>query len=122
MKTVTEHLRQHLYKSSGILQDVKLLPPYEKLRETQWCYEFEQFMRNRLMMGAFRYGILRSKDKPTYDHMKAILVKAMLFEKTGNLELLVDIANYAMCEYVEGKHPLKHWGPTDDQGHAEIKQ
>lgn len=30
----------------------------EELRESEWSEEFEKFMRNRLIMGAIRYGRL----------------------------------------------------------------
>lgn len=120
MKTVFEHLRKHL--CSWEEDTTNRLPPLDKLTATQWSAEFETYMRNRLIMGAFRYGMFGAEGKPHYDHMKAIRKKTELFEQTGNLELLVDIANYAMCEYREGIHPLRHWGPTDDTDHAEVKK
>ena len=44
-----------------------------------------------------------------------------LYEETGNDELLVDIANLCLLEFMIGKHPNKHFNSIDDGEHAEIK-
>lgn len=83
--------------------------------------EFTKLMQNRLVMGHMRYGPLGHEDKPNYDHVKAIRDKLKLFEATGNDEILVDIANYALVEFIEGVHPKKHFSATDDTDHAQSK-
>ena len=94
-------------------------PDLDTLKRTEWSKRFEEFMRNRLIFGGIRYGFLGEDGKVQYDRMKDIVRRVRLYEQTGNDEHLVDIANLAMCEFVEGVYPNKHWGPTDDNVHTE---
>lgn len=92
--------------------------PMSELMHSEWSPEFERLMRNRLIMGAMRYGHFGSQGKGLYDCIAEIIRRAKLYDATGNDELLVDIANLAMVEYVEGCHPLKHFAAQDDAQHT----
>ncbi len=122
MKTVTELLREYALEVAGVFGPARPMPGLDSMRETEWCPEFERFMRNRLLMGPFRYGLMREPGKPRWDRVGDIVRRAEAYRETGNLELLVDIANAAMLEYVEGDHPNRHWRSEDDGMHAEEKQ
>lgn len=86
-----------------------------------WSEEFFRLMKNRLRMGAIRYGKLNAPDKPHYDHINSIRKRLALYEQTGNDELLVDCANLCLVEYVEGTHPKKHFHASDDSEHCKEK-
>jgi len=90
---------------------------YDALRRTEWSGEFEQLMRNRLIMGALRYGVFGDRRKPAYDRMARAERLIAQYRETRNREALVDLANMALCEYVEGRG---HWEPQDDGEHTEI--
>ncbi|MCK5581091.1 MAG: hypothetical protein KAJ18_07440 [Candidatus Omnitrophica bacterium] len=98
----------------------------EELRETQWSKEFESLMRNRLVMGALRYGrILGVKSfagygKPKYDRMGSVRTRLDSYLSTGNKEFLVDIANLCLLEFVECSHPQAHFESVDDGEHVKI--
>jgi hypothetical protein len=96
------------------------LPPLNELRESEWSEEFEQLMRNRLIVGAFRYGLLKDSDRPSYKRVSSIIDRLQLYLQDGNTEHLVDAAAISLAEYVCGDHPLKHFGPNDD--HIHMKQ
>ena len=115
MKTITKHIR------SNILKDVKNKITLSDLKLSEWSNEFEQLMRNRLIMGALRYGKLGGEDKKDYDRIEGVKKHLNLYEETGNTEHLVDIANIVLCEFVEGKHPNKHFKSNDDSWHMEEK-
>lgn len=85
-----------------------------ELYMSQWSPTFEELMRNRLVMGALRYGRIGSPNKPKYDRVKSIVHRAQEYQKTGNKEWLVDIANEALLEFAEPAHPNPVWDPTDD--------
>lgn len=121
MKTVTDHIRHHLLLTCGAISPVAPQPPLESMRETEWCPEFERLMRNRLIIGGMRYGLLASAGKAQWDRSHFIRQRLKLYEQTGNLEYLVDVANGALLEYVEGVHPNKHWRATDDGVHQKAK-
>lgn len=73
-------------------------------------------------MGAFRYGLIGAKGKPTFDRVEYMKVKLERYSSTGNLEALVDVANLAMLEFLEGTHPKKHFSSLDDTcEHAAVK-
>ena len=94
-------------------------PTLKDIYEKQWSKEFETYMRNRLAMGYFRYGSLERQSKGQYDNIGSILKRLTLYKKTGNDEILVDVANLAMVEYMLGNHPLKHFKAEDGGIHTE---
>lgn len=119
MKTAHDFLREHIFASLG-LTDIKRLPSLEELRRTEWCPEFETLQRNRLIMGAFRYGLFHDHKEnggSPHDNVASIEKHAQLYRETGNMEHLLDIANLAMKEWDVGVHPNKHFAATDDADH-----
>jgi len=95
---------------------------YKELMITERSKEFEALKTNRMVMGAFRYGKLGESGKRQYDRIGSAKQRLELYEKTGNLEHLVDVANLMEVEFVEGKHPLKHFASIDDGVHAKEKR
>lgn len=111
MKTITEQIRDHLLRPLSLNQ----------LQSTEWSSLFETLMRNRLIMGAYRYGRMGVKGKPQYDRVQAIRRCIRDYNETGNLECLVDVANLALVEFVEGDHPRRNFHAKDDGEHAQKK-
>lgn len=113
-------LRERLHAQAGIITS----PPgprytLEQLASTQWSPTFERLMRNRMIMGSMRYGILGAPNKPRYDNIRSILNRLNIYRETGSLETLVDIANLCLCEFVEGRHPKRHWSTADSGEHVQ---
>lgn len=117
-----EVLRDRLFKAAGLVEpkpsrfkpsDLKLL------EETEWSPVFERLMRNRLLMGAFRYGTFAEKkiqmqSNDAWDLLEPITKKVRLYNATGNTEYLVDAANYLMLAFEFDPHPRKHFVALDD--------
>ena len=103
-------------------EDIKSghMPRLELLKESEWDLEFERLMRNRLVVGSFRYGLMR-REKPLFDRVDSIIKRANKYRETGNMEFLVDIANLCLLEFVEGKHPNKHFHSIDDGEHVRAR-
>lgn len=116
MKTVTNHLRDKIYKDLSIVTTFsnKIFSINDLYGE--WSEEFEDYMRSCLMMGAIRYGKINSNN--FYDYVNSIIIRAKLYYETGNTSYLVDIANFCMLEYVKGLHPKKHHKNIDDGIHV----
>ena len=76
--------------------------------KTQFSVRFLQGMLNRVAVGFIRYGDFRTNGHDMKDHVRKALAR---YEKTGNTEFLIDVANYAMMEFVQpsitGAH-LRH--------------
>uniref|UniRef100_A0A6M3J0X0 Uncharacterized protein n=1 Tax=viral metagenome TaxID=1070528 RepID=A0A6M3J0X0_9ZZZZ len=114
-KTVTQLLREHLYETLGML-DIS----YNTLLETEWSPNFERLMRNRLILGALRYGRLRAIGKPKWDRVEYIERKLKDYKETKNKECLVDIANLCLCEFIEGDS--KVFMPEDNKTQCKEKE
>lgn len=93
------------------------------LQKTEWSTEFEQYMRNRLIMGAFRYGLMAEKKKRNkYNLLGTVRSKIKKYVETGNKEYLVDIANYCLLEFECNDHPNAHFHALDDHhDHCKLK-
>lgn len=104
-------------KLKGLLQRAGM-PSFEQLRKSEWCPKFEKLMRNRLIMGYYRYGPFGTQNRTTDEVVGAIIKRSREYLLTGNDELLVDIANFAMKEFAVGNHPTKHFESVDDGEHA----
>ncbi len=124
MKTVTQYLREHLLNRKGIpasepavdLRKVLV----ESLRTSERSRRFEDLMRNRLVMGAIRYGKMHAA-KPKYDRISSTIQRLQLYQEAGNTELLVNAANLALLEFEEGDHPLRHFSAIDEHNfHTEV--
>lgn len=120
MKTNTEHLRNHLLQSLGIPGGpTKQLPPLDDLRVRQWSNRFEELRLNRMVLGAFRYGLLEDqRDGSPYDNVGSCIARLEAYQETGNTEHLVDGANLLMIEFKIGRHPRKHFRAVDDGIHT----
>ena len=95
---------------------------YKDLVKSEWSLEFEKYMRNRLIVGAYRYGKLQEEGKPEYDRISSAIRRLKRYRESGNTEYLVDIANLCLLEFVEGKHPKKHFKTVDDGEHVMVKE
>lgn len=120
--TNTEWLRSRLTSSIDI-QHATLEHAY-----TNWDPEFEQLCRNRLAMGVYRYpgGHMNDPQAPVYDNVGSAIRRLGEYLETGNLELLVDVANLCHLEFHKaplglGSHPSPRWTAVDDGEHTEVK-
>lgn len=119
MEGIHDMMRRRLLERAG-LHEAKgsIGMTLDEIARENWSDEFEGLMRNRLIMGAFRYGPLKAQEKGVYDCIGSIVRRAAKYRATGNDELLVDIANLALVEYVKGAHPKKHFSSIDDGEHV----
>lgn len=114
MKHTHDVMRERLHKRAGLTESPKLQATYEELKRSEWSAEFERLMRNRLIMGAIRYGRLKAPGKPQYDRVASAIKRLAKYQETGNQEFLVDAANLCVLEFEEGIHPKKHFGAIDE--------
>lgn len=83
-----------------------------------WSWEFQKLMQNRCMVGACRYGGLKSLTKKQYDRVNDIRRRLKKYEETKNKEHLIDIANICMLEFEEGDGILIS---QEDTEHTKLK-
>lgn len=95
-------LRQRLLERCGIFDmSEKSKLDFATLQKTEWSPRFEQLMRNRLIMGAMRYETFEKKRRKinTYNYGYEAQRRLDTYNKTGNKEFLVDVANMCLLEF-----------------------
>jgi hypothetical protein len=119
MKTVTEHIRDSLLKSANAKEAIGTARLLEQLRNIPGLEDFTILMRNRMVMGAFRYGDhVKVKPGTHFCLIGSLRKKLEKYEETGNIEFLVDAANYCFLEFEHGTHENRHFSALDDAVHA----
>jgi hypothetical protein len=101
----------------------KRCPDLDVLIEYTWSMKFEQYMRNRLVIGHMRYGDIKDPKRQRYDQVGSAIKRLKLYLVDGNQEHLVDAANLAMLEFI---NPCCHSSPSfraqDDKNHTPVKR
>ena len=105
-------IRAHLLAPLGDLTWTRPTVQLGRLAKTEWSAEFEKFMRNRLMLGALRYG--RLADPIGHDRAIPLAFERLeRYRATGNLEALVDAANLCLVEFCHPTHTYTHFKAID---------
>jgi hypothetical protein len=101
-------------EEKSVEPDIKALHNFSEMRQSYYdtMMKFWKLMFNRILMGAFRYG--REGNKK-WDYIQYLKDKLELFDETGNIEYLVDVANLAWLEFEYGTHPKKHFKACDSE-------
>lgn len=117
-------LRERLLTRAGVIKpEVKKMPSIAELRRSEWSPTFERLMRNRLVIGAFRYLLFEEyRKKWEFDCASEAIRRIEEFQKTGNTEHLVDAANMCLIEFEFSNHPKKHFSSVDDGMHNSIER
>jgi hypothetical protein len=114
MPRLTDLLRDHAYSSAVQYGGVRTIdhPDLDRLTKIRWVPEFETLMRNRLIMGSFRHECddLWGPPSRVFDNLPSIRARLDHFERTGDIEDLVDVANLCMIEFRYTRHPARHMG------------
>ena len=93
-------------------------PDVEDIAKHKFKDEFVVLMRNRMVMGFFRYGYNDPKFVKKLDFITSAKERIGRYEKDGNLEHLVDAANILRMEFEMPHHPNAHWESIDDGEHS----
>ncbi len=117
--TNTEFLRARLLSGVHTDKPGTKQESLDYLQSSEWSKDFERLMRNRLLMGRFRYAGMTEPSRPQYKRIESAIKRLHEYQEIGNLELLVDVANLCLLEFVHGEHPVKHFNARDDGEHVE---
>jgi hypothetical protein len=80
---------------------------------TQYSEDFWKGMKARMGMSYFKYGDLREGYPKKVDWLKSLQQRLVKYAETGNSDFLMDVANFAMIEFMAPAHPKAHFEPTD---------
>lgn len=85
----------------------------ESILKRDFSEDFIQKMKNRIVVSHYKYGWMSDTYPELADAIACLEERLELFKKTGNTEYLVDVANFAMIEYMHPRHPNAHFKGTD---------
>lgn len=87
--------------------------PIANILKRDFSEDFIQKMKNRMVVSHYKYGWVRDTYPEIGDAIASLKERLELYEKTGNLEHLIDIGNFAMIEYIAPRHPDAHFETQD---------
>lgn len=114
-------MRRRLLEAAGIdyafgaLSSLSL----DQVKASFACPEFHRMMDDKFVVGAYRYGLIteQTSNGKCYDHIASIRRRLDHYDKTGDLDVLPDIANLCKAEWIVPHHPNAHHGAEDDHGY-----
>ena len=124
MKRVFDHIRDRLLQPVSGTQEPPM-PSLDSLEETETHREVWKMCDNRMILGAFRYGLFESREREyaengqtAYDHVAEAHRRISLYEADGNREWILDAINVLAMEFRLPSHPHAHFEAGDDVTHA----
>ena len=75
--------------------------------------KFHDRMRNAMSVSFHKYGPVKQAYPHKVSAIRSLKDRLRRYEETGNADYLVDIANFAMIEFMLPAHELFHDKPTD---------
>jgi hypothetical protein len=81
--------------------------------ETEFSEAFIQKMRNAMIVSYHKYGPVAEAYPNRVDALGSLEKRLERYRETGNTEWLVDIANFAMIEFMHPRKIDAHYRPTD---------
>ena len=80
---------------------------------TEYSYRFWERMKHAMIVSYHKYGPLKKAYPHKVNAIQSLEARLRLYKETGNADYLIDIANFAMIEFMHPAHPDYHDSPTD---------
>jgi len=88
----------------------------DKILSTEFSERFIDLMKNAMTVSFYKYGPISDGFPHKVDAVSSLMMRLEKYAETGNTEYLVDVANFAMIEFMLPRHPDAHFEGTDDAG------
>lgn len=101
----------------------KIDTEFSNILKTEWSYRFENLQKAAMVTSYHKYGKVNANHSKDTNYMPAVenLKKRLeRYLETGNTEFLVDVANYAMIEFMQPQHPKAHYQFTDTKNGCDL--
>lgn len=80
---------------------------------TEVSRTFIQGMADRMAVSFHKYGAVKQAYPKDVDAIASLKTRLERYLEDGNTEWLMDVANFAMIEFMLPRHPKAHYRPTD---------
>lgn len=91
---------------------------FDKILKTEYSEDFDKKRKNSMVMSYYKYGPMGanySGGQPNVDAIKSLEMRLEKYKETGNTDFLVDIANFAMIEFMYPQHKSAHYKAGADE-------
>jgi len=100
-----------------LVVEVRLAAP-----ATEFSKQFVQGMANRMAVSYHKYGKVADGFPANIDAIASLQARLAKYAETGNTEWLMDVANFAMIEFMHPRHKGAHFEGTDsDQSPGRVR-
>jgi hypothetical protein len=82
---------------------------------SEFSERFTQGMADRMSVSFCKYGRVAEAYPARVDAIASLKARLEKYEQTGNTEWLMDVANFAMIEYMHPRHNRAHFRATDSK-------
>ena len=83
--------------------------------ESEFSQKFVQGMADRMAVSYAKYGRVSEAYPSRVDAVASLKARLDKYAATGNTEWLMDVANFAMIEFMHPRHEKAHYRPTDSK-------
>lgn len=84
-----------------------------KVLSTEWSPDFIQKMQDRMVVSFCKYGPVRDGFPKKINSIDSLQQRLQKYKDTGNLEFIVDAANFCLIEFLCPSHPQAFFRGTD---------
>lgn len=88
----------------------------ENILATEFSERFVALMKNAMTVSFYKYGALKDAYPLKVNAVASLMERLKKYEETGNTEYMIDVANFAMIEFMLHRHPSAFYQGTDDDG------
>lgn len=88
----------------------------EGIPETEYAPRFLQSMVNAMGVSFYKYGAVAGAYPSLVNALDSLQKRVEKYLATGNTEYLIDVANFAMIEFMHPSLEGAHYQPTDADG------
>lgn len=87
---------------------------FEEILQTEYSKPFDECRKKAMINSYYKYGPARKNysEHKCMDAVGNIRARLEAYERTGNTEYLVDVANFAMLEFMYPQIPGARYTPT----------
>lgn len=94
---------------------VKAINGIGSVPDTEFDLTFMQGMYDRMAASYAKYGAVAEAYPSRVDAIESLKIRLRKYEDTGNTEWLMDVANFAMIEFMRPRHKDAHFRATDSR-------
>lgn len=81
----------------------------EEILKTEFSIDFVEKMQRAMVVSYYKYGAIAVGFPTKIDAVGSLMIRLRKYADTGNTEYLVDVANFAMIEFLHPRHPEAHY-------------